>query len=578
MARTGPKPDVQRIDRIPDAPPGIALPSDEDLRRLFDARPEDIEYDEPDAGETAEALHDGPHPEAAQAASVDESKKLYIGRMFEPAEFAAWYAAQRLGALPFNAVGIHHTYKPNEQDFNGVGTINGVFSYYANTLGWPWGRGPHFWLYAGDGRYGTRPLIGVGTHPAHDGIGIAYRNHRYAHIEAFGYYDTRAMPKSMIDLYRFTLSVICGKRIPLKNIGAGWDGPSAPAGQVFHRNAPAAGKSCPGWQVKESWFFSAMGNPEKPEPPPKPIERKRHTLCYSPGTKWQERQAAWLLEDVPDDLMGAATKPAEIRYITQKAYDNPTVGEVVAWCLGTKTLSALSGDAQDVLGKYTFDVSDNWDARATAKVAECVVELESRFPERLKGLARRWSAHFGVRLPEAGVVTVDQISRVYRTMPRSYYETKAPGLAKAMRDGKIDTPRRISYFLANVGHESGGLKYVEELASGAQYEGRRDLGNVYPGDGARFKGRGYLQLTGRSNYAAFSKAMGVDFLANPERVKEPYHAAMSAVWFWNSRDLSASADAGDWRNVCYRINGRWPANGQADRNAYLERAQEVFGK
>lgn len=285
MARTGPKQRIQSIETIPDMRitdmrKTLAIPTAEELRALYDASPEEMETEEPDAGERAMDLHGGPVDVAvvdemvrAQAYS-DESSKLYIGRVFKPLEFAAWYAAQRLGSLPFNGVSVHHTYIPDQDDFNGVSTIHGVFNYYANTLKWPRGRGPHFWLYGGDGRYGTQSLIGVGTHPAHDGIAVSYRNHRWAGIEAFGYYDSRAMPQSMIDLYRFTLQTICGSRIPIKNAGAGVDGPKSPIGQIFHRNAPNAGKSCPGNQVKESWFFPAMQKktpaPPKPTPPEPP--------------------------------------------------------------------------------------------------------------------------------------------------------------------------------------------------------------------------------------------------------------------------------------------------------------------
>ena len=116
----------------------------------------------------------------------------------------------------------------------------------------------------------------------------------------------------------------------------------------------------------------------------------------------------------------------------------------------------------------------------------------------------------------------------------------------------INTPIRQLCFLAQVGHESGSLFFTEELASGAAYEGRKSLGNTQPGDGIRFKGRGLIQITGRSNYKAVGDSLKVDFIKNPSLLggknvnkcsaDQLKNAAMSAGWFWNSRNLNAIAD------------------------------------
>ena len=117
----------------------------------------------------------------------------------------------------------------------------------------------------------------------------------------------------------------------------------------------------------------------------------------------------------------------------------------------------------------------------------------------------------------------------------------------------ITTPIRQLCFLAQVGHESGSLFFTEELASGAAYEGRKNLGNTQPGDGVKFKGRGLIQITGRTNYKAVGDALGIDLIANPQllggknvnlcNIEQLKNAAMSAGWFWNSRKLNAIADA-----------------------------------
>lgn len=80
----------------------------------------------------------------------------------------------------------------------------------------------------------------------------------------------------------------------------------------------------------------------------------------------------------------------------------------------------------------------------------------------------------------------------------------------------VITPKRIASFLSQVGHESGGLLYTEELASGSAYEGRSDLGNTQKGDGVKFKGRGLIQTTGRKNYQDFKDKFGVDVVNHPE--------------------------------------------------------------
>ena len=147
-------------------------------------------------------------------------------------------------------------------------------------------------------------------------------------------------------------------------------------------------------------------------------------------------------------------------------------------------------------------------------------------------------------------------------------------LNAAMAEFGIDTPLRQAAFLAQVGHESGQLRYVRELASGAAYEGRADLGNVLAGDGVRFKGRGLLQVTGRANYAACGVALGLDLLAAPQLLEQAVAACRSAGWFWQSRGLNRLADAGDQERVTRRINGG--VNGLTERLALYQTARKVL--
>lgn len=188
-------------------------------------------------------------------------------------------------------------------------------------------------------------------------------------------------------------------------------------------------------------------------------------------------------------------------------------------------------------------------------------------------------------------------------------------LDDAMQAAGITTPRREAHFLAQVGHESAGFTVVLEnlnykvealLAkfsrsriseADARKYGRIDgkqpanqegianciyggawgatnLGNTQPGDGWKFRGRGLMQITGRANYAACGKALGIDLLASPELLEQPATAARAAAWFWTSRGLNALADADDIAGITRKINGG--TNGLDDRRARYARAIKVL--
>lgn len=150
-----------------------------------------------------------------------------------------------------------------------------------------------------------------------------------------------------------------------------------------------------------------------------------------------------------------------------------------------------------------------------------------------------------------------------------------PFLQTAMEEAEINTPARAAAFLAQLAHESGELRYFEELASGEAYEGRKDLGNYNPGDGKRFKGRGPIQLTGRKNYALASVALQEDLVGHPERAADPDVGFRVAAWYWRIHGLNELADAGDFDLITRRINGG--LNGKAQRDAYFARACNTLG-
>lgn len=157
-------------------------------------------------------------------------------------------------------------------------------------------------------------------------------------------------------------------------------------------------------------------------------------------------------------------------------------------------------------------------------------------------------------------------------------------LAEACERFDITTPARLAAFLAQIGHESGGLRYVTELASGEAYEGRKDLGNTHQGDGVRYRGHGLIQITGRANHREQQPLLILagyddvpDFEAHPEALCLPRWACASAAAYWHKRDLSALADTGrpeDFERITRRINGG--LNGQADRLLRWERAKAAL--
>lgn len=173
------------------------------------------------------------------------------------------------------------------------------------------------------------------------------------------------------------------------------------------------------------------------------------------------------------------------------------------------------------------------------------------------------------------ILTVQQLQAI---MPYSGHKKSLfiDPLNAAMQEFEINTsPLRMAAFLAQVGHESGQLRYVQELASGAAYEGRKDLGNTSPGDGVKYKGRGLIQLTGKANYIAMALALDIDCILNPAVLEEPINACRSAGWFWKNKGLNALADKPDFRTITQRINGG--QNGAEDRERLYTKAKLVLG-
>ena len=198
-----------------------------------------------------------------------------------------------------------------------------------------------------------------------------------------------------------------------------------------------------------------------------------------------------------------------------------------------------------------------------------------------------------------------------------------PVLNTAMNRYQIVGQKRIAAFIAQIGHESGQLtrlvenlnysadglantwpnRYAESDGKGGYvkvlvkdrkrnkpnalglsltgkpeqiannvYAGR--MGNTAPADGWKYRGRGLIQLTGKTNYRLCGEALGLDLFTQPELLEKPQHACMAAAWFWGSNGLNSLADKGDTETITRRVNGG--LTGLADRQAIYARALKVL--
>ncbi len=146
----------------------------------------------------------------------------------------------------------------------------------------------------------------------------------------------------------------------------------------------------------------------------------------------------------------------------------------------------------------------------------------------------------------------------------------AASMDKCIAYADLSTPSRLAGFIGQCAEESASFRTTVEYASGRAYNGRKDLGNIEPGDGPRFKGRGLIQLTGRANYRQAGNDLGMALTLFPERAAEFPMAALVAAWYWKTHGLNKFADVRDWRAVTLRVNGG--ERGLAERQLYTARA------
>lgn len=174
-------------------------------------------------------------------------------------------------------------------------------------------------------------------------------------------------------------------------------------------------------------------------------------------------------------------------------------------------------------------------------------------------------------------ITQAQLLRAVPTLNKARMADFVDSFNKYSDTFGITTTLRAVHYLAQVFHESFKLYYTEEIASGANYEGRKDLGNIYKGDGVRFKGRGFLQITGRANYKAYAESgycVG-DLMRHPEWLAQSPGNQKASMWFWKTHGLNELADHDDILAITKKVNGG--TNGLSQRKYYYRRFKLIFG-
>lgn len=255
----------------------------------------------------------------------------------------------------------------------------------------------------------------------------------------------------------------------------------------------------------------------------------------------------------------------------------------IRWSVGTKGRNDLA-DVKVVQAALNLSHSVKFkhqrllvDGKAGARTAAAI----EQFQRDIVGLSRpdgrvdpggktlrSLKAHTRKGLSEDALLAIMALGK------RQTINTYLPLMKVAFPKYRIIAPLRMAHFFAQVGHESMSFVYTEELASGAAYEGRIDLGNTQKGDGVRFKGRGLIQLTGRTNYTQYSQYVGVDFTKQGNETliaTRPKYALDVSLWFWDHRRLNSYADSDNLRAITRRVNGGY--NGLPDRQNYLTRAK-----
>ena len=217
---------------------------------------------------------------------------------------------------------------------------------------------------------------------------------------------------------------------------------------------------------------------------------------------------------------------------------------------------------------------------------EAVVLLESMMPDSLLKDDSAWVIKYREPLPKPEAppwpVTKEQLGFIMQCSSETLNDALINDLARCVADCEMDTLELV-YFLGQCGHESCGLRYPVEIHDGSNYEGRQDLGNTQPGDGVKFAGTGWIQVTGRWNFQSFADAIGDPKVMELGKTytSEKYPWSISGHW-WRTNGMKEMCAARKECNnhqideIGARVNGRNRPNGADDRIAYTDRAYRTL--
>lgn len=352
-------------------------------------------------------------------------------------------------------------------------------------------------------------------------------------------------------------------------------------GESVGRNSKGCQVIKGGWEGKQ-WksFMQSMKDD--------PDGKFKYTLID--GSRLADFEENKLGDDVkaPD----GPSKGVDPGAIGQKLRETTLDGIQAAWDGVKAGWNAVKGASNSLAHTLLGDAAGHRGAASGAHAGEAKHGHEDPHHGKESEKESESAEHHGEQ--KSSHVTADELRKIVPGIPSKRLLRMLGPLNQAIELSGCTTEERKAMFIAQLAHESGGFKFMHELGATPYFDKYepgtkkgKELGNTEPGDGARYKGRGFIQITGRSNYEKAGKALGIDLVNHPEKAEDPEVAAKVAAWYWRTHTVAKGkgankkryhlndlADKGDFVGVTRGVNGG--TNGLKDREAYYARAKAEF--